>query len=210
MSSNPYRTLTPLALVVLELLTERAMHPYEMQQLIRERHTDQVVKVRAGSLYHTVERLQRAGLIEAVETGREGRRPERTVYQLTEAGRDQFHANLRELVRTPETEYPLFGVAVEMLGKLTRSEAVDLLSRRAVQLEARLAGGEQVLATLAKGGLPRIYTIDTEYLMAMCRAELSWVRQLVDEIGSGDLPWSVRVPPKHLTRPKHPEEERHG
>jgi DNA-binding PadR family transcriptional regulator len=197
MSSNPYRTLAPLALVILELLTERAMHPYEMQQLIRERHTDQVVKVRAGSLYHAVERLARTGLIQAVETGRAGRRPERTVYEITEAGRDGFYANLRELVRTPETEYPLFGVAAEMLGRLGRAEAKDLLRHRAVQLEARLASGEQVLAALAKNGLPRRYTIDTEYLTAMCRAELAWVRQLADEIGSGDLPWTDQDEEQH-------------
>jgi DNA-binding PadR family transcriptional regulator len=197
MPTNPHRALTPLSLVILELLTERAMHPYEIHQLIRERHTDQVVKVRAGSLYHTVERLARAGLIEAVETGREGRRPERTVYEITESGRDQFHAELRELVRSPQTEYPLFGVAVEMLGKLSPREAKELLRRRAVQLEARLAAGEQVLSALAKNGLPRIYTLDTEYLMAMCRAELAWVRQLVDEIGTGDLPWTDQVPRKH-------------
>jgi DNA-binding PadR family transcriptional regulator len=196
MSTNPYRTLTPLSLVVLELLTERAMHPYEMQQQIRERHTDQVVKVRAGSLYHTVERLQRGGLVEAAETGREGRRPERTVYRITEAGRDQFHANLRELVRTPETEYPLFGVAVEMLGKLSRDDAIELLGRRAVMLEARVAASEQVLSALTKRGLPRLYTVDTEYLVAMCRAELAWVRQLVDEIASGDLAWAVKCEEK--------------
>jgi DNA-binding PadR family transcriptional regulator len=198
MPSNPYRTLTPLSLVILKLLTERAMHPYEMQQLVRDRHTDQVVKVRAGSLYHTVQRLARAGLIEAVETGREGRRPERTVYRITDAGRDQFDTNLRELVRFPETEYPVFGVAVEMLGKLAPADAIDLLQRRALALEARLAGGEQTLAALAKRGLPRIYTLDTEYLVAMCRAELAWVRQLVDEIGTGDLPWADQAPRKHL------------
>jgi DNA-binding PadR family transcriptional regulator len=197
MPTNPHRALTPLSLVILELLTERAMHPYEMQQLIRERHTDQVVKVRAGSLYHTVERLRGAGLIEAVETGREGRRPERTVYEITETGRDEFHANLRELVRSPQTEYPLFGLAVEMLGKLGPREAKELLRRRAVQLEARLAAGEQVIGALAKDGLPRIFTLDTEYLMAMCRAELAWVRQLVDEIGTGDLPWTDQVPRTH-------------
>jgi DNA-binding PadR family transcriptional regulator len=194
--SNPYRTLTPLSLVILELLTERAMHPYEMQQLIRDRHTDQVVKVRAGSLYHTVERLCRAGLIEAVQTGRAGRRPERTVYEITEAGRDQFHANLRELVGTPEAEYPLFGLAIQMLGALPVEEAKELLRRRTVALEARLAGGEQTLAALAKGGPARIHTIEIEYLLAMCRAELAWVRHLMDEIDTGALPWAVRVPPK--------------
>src|SRR2546426_131165 len=63
MRTKPLRTLTPLALAVLELLQERAVHPYEMQQTIRERYIDYVIKVRAGSLYHTVERLHRLKLI---------------------------------------------------------------------------------------------------------------------------------------------------
>src|SRR5690349_8858323 len=99
MSIRPHRTLTPLGLVVLELLHQRAMHPYEIQQTIRDRFIDQVIKVRAGSLYHTVERLHRAGLIEPVETGRTGRRPERTVYAITDDGREEYRANLRELLR---------------------------------------------------------------------------------------------------------------
>ena len=93
MRYKPHRTLTPLALVVLGLLRERPMHPYEMQQTIRDEHTDQVIKLRAGSLYHTVERLQTLELITAVETARAGRRPERTVYAITEEGRDEFSAN---------------------------------------------------------------------------------------------------------------------
>ena len=61
--------------------------------------------VRAGSLYHTVERLHRLALIEPVETGREGRRPERTVYAITDAGRDEFTSNLRDLLRFPAARH---------------------------------------------------------------------------------------------------------
>src|SRR5690242_14900046 len=69
------------ALTVLCLLRERPMHPYEMQRLIRERHKDEFLDLKRGSLYHAMERLQAAGLVEPMETFREGRRPERTVYR---------------------------------------------------------------------------------------------------------------------------------
>ena len=63
------RPLTPLGLAVLRLLAEGQMHPYEMQQRVREYAIDQVVKVAHGSLYHAVARLAEQGLI-AVGAGR--------------------------------------------------------------------------------------------------------------------------------------------
>jgi DNA-binding PadR family transcriptional regulator len=187
--SRAHRTMTPLALAVLELLHERAMHPYEMHQLIRDRHIDHVIKVRAGSLYHTVERLHRLDLIEPVETGRAGRRPERTVYAITDQGRDEFAANLRDLIQRPENEYPLFGAAVEMLHTLDPAEAATLLERRTVGLEALLAAHDQITASLTKGGLERALLVEIEYAQAMRRAELSWIREVVEDIRSGALAW---------------------
>jgi DNA-binding PadR family transcriptional regulator len=190
MRTTPHLTLTPLALAVLDLLHERDMHPYEMQQLIRERCTDHVIKVRAGSLYHTVERLHRSGFIEQVETGRAGRRPERTVYAITDTGRDEFATNLHDLVRYPDDEYPVFGAAIVMLHALHPHRAAALLESRIVSIEAALAAGDQLLASLTKNGLARIHIIEIEYAQALRRAELFWVRDLVQDLRSGDLTWA--------------------
>ena len=81
---------TPVALCVLSLLNERAMHPYEMRSLMRERGHDRAFRIRESSVYDTVARLAERGFIESVEVNREGRRPERTVYAITEAGRDEL------------------------------------------------------------------------------------------------------------------------
>jgi DNA-binding PadR family transcriptional regulator len=183
--------MTPLALVVLGLLRERPMHPYEMQQLIRDHHTDQVIKLRAGSLYHTVERLQRTELISAIETGRAGRRPERTVYAITDRGRDEFAANLRQLLSRPEQEYPVFGAAIEQLDALDPSEAAKLLGRRCVALEGDIAAVDRIERLLIDNGLGRIHLLELEYAQAMRRAEVAWVRHLVDEIRSGSLIWKT-------------------
>jgi DNA-binding PadR family transcriptional regulator len=189
MRAKPHRTLTPLALAVLRLLHERPMHPYEMHQLVRDRGTDFVVKVRAGSLYHTVERLHRLGLIEQLETGREGRRPERTVYAITDAGRDEFLTNLRDLVRFPAEEFPMFAAALEMLASLEPATARRLLQQRTIALEAEVAGTQQVTGALTKSGLNRISLIENEYAQHMREAELSWVRSLIDDIDTGELTW---------------------
>jgi DNA-binding PadR family transcriptional regulator len=189
--------INPLAMVALQLLHERAMHPYEIHQVIRDRYIDHVVKVRAGSLYHTVEMLHRSELIEPVETGRSGRRPERTVYAITDLGREEFHGSLRDLVRTPAPEFPAFGAAVEMLHMLDRQEVVALLTTRAIALEGQVAAYEQISAGLVKRGLPRSRIIEVEYARARDRAELDWVRQLIDDIDSGALPWPAPPAEEH-------------
>lgn len=206
MPTKPHRTLTPLALAVLELLHEQSMHPYEIQQTIRDRFTDHVVKVRAGSLYHTMEVLQRRGLVEPVETGRAGRRPERTIYAITEAGRDEFRGNLRDLLRSPQHEYPVFGAAIEMLHMLDKDDAIELLTTRMIALEAQAASYEQISAGLFKRGIPRLMTIEVDYVQAMCVAELAWVRKLIENVRSAVLPWASR---EHEERHEGRDEKEH-
>jgi hypothetical protein len=56
MTAEPHRTPTPLAAALLRLLRERPTHPYRMHQPIRDRGSNHAIKVRAGSLCHTVPR----------------------------------------------------------------------------------------------------------------------------------------------------------
>jgi DNA-binding PadR family transcriptional regulator len=122
------------------------MHPYEMAQLMRERYVAIRVKVKAGSLYHTVERLLDNGFIEISETQREGRRPERTVYRMTAAGRDAFVERAQTMLGTPAEEYPEYLSGLAVVAELGREMALNQLKHRAVRLEAA-AASDQVLVT---------------------------------------------------------------
>ena len=179
---------TPLTLAVLNLLSERAMHPYEMKTLMRERGHDGVIKLKGGSVYDTVERLQRLGFIDTVETSREGRRPERTVYAINEAGRDELKAWLRDMIARPVNDYPQFAAALAFVVALEdREEVISELSRRAMALEAQIAADETILRSMAKSAIPRIFGIELEYAQAMRRAEMGWVRRFIEELKEGDL-----------------------
>jgi DNA-binding PadR family transcriptional regulator len=182
-----------LALAVLGLLQERPMHPYEMAATLRERHKDSSFKINSGSLYDTVEALERYGWIEAVETVRDGRRPERTVYAFTELGQREFLAWIEELVATPVPEYPKFIAAVSYLGALGPGRACEALARRAEHLERRIEETKAALAdTVGAGRVPRLFMIEVECALNSWQAELTWTRRTIAEIGDGTLPWPAR------------------
>src|SRR5919204_741276 len=136
---------TPLALAVMNLLMEHPMHPYEMKSKMKERGHDQVIKIKGGSIYDTVERLEQGGFIQAQETSRDGRRPEKTVYAITEAGRDEILAWLRELLAQPVNEYPQFAAALAFFAALDKDEVLRLLKLRATLLESQIAALEKGL-----------------------------------------------------------------
>ncbi|MFA1545062.1 PadR family transcriptional regulator [Actinomadura chokoriensis] len=205
------RPLTPLALTVLRMLCDSPMHPYEMQQRIRDHAYDHAVKITHGALYHSVERLAASGLIEPLETSREGRRPERTTYAVTAAGRDAAQIRLAELLRNPAAEFPLFGTGLAFLNLLSEDEVARLLRSRAVKLEATLAGHQAAHEALLKQGLDRYKLIDQEWLIARARGELEFVRGLVDDLDSGGLTWKdddvqIRCHP----RPRPPQHDDEG
>ena len=162
------RPLTPLGLAVLHLLQGEQMHPYEMQQRIRDYAIDKVVKVAHGSLYHTVSRLADRGLIEPVETSRDGRRPERTVYAITEDGRNEAHLRLREFLMFPAKEYPTLGMALSFISMLPPADAVVLLDRRGVALEAKLAAHRRRHRHPDRAGVARVELVEVEFLNAQC------------------------------------------
>src|SRR5216684_9068728 len=182
------RTLWSLA--VLSLLRERDMHPYEMQRLMHIRHTDDLLGLKRGSLYHAINQLQRDGLIESVETSREGRWPERTVYRLTPDGEEELLTWLRDLISTPVREPSQFTAALAHVVHLAPRDALQQLQMRAVNLAATTAALHAVEHGVGDlVGRPAV--LEVEYARALLEAELSWLRSIIEDLKSGELSWSV-------------------
>jgi DNA-binding PadR family transcriptional regulator len=181
------KVANPLALAVLAGLEERAMHPYEMATTMRARHKDESIKLNFGSLYTVVEALQRHGLIEAQETEREGKRPERTVYRITAAGSAELLDWLSELISVPTKEYLRFEAGLSLLPVLSPTQAVELLEIRCQTLEVDLAQRRTVGGMIAEQGVPRLFTVELEYMTALVETELEWTRTLIGEVKSGSF-----------------------
>jgi len=180
---------SPLALAVLVLLHEAPMHPYRMQRLIKDRGKDQVINVgQRASLYQTIDQLLRAGLITFWENAREQGFPERTVYRLTEQGHKAAVDWLREMVSTPDQDYPEFPAAVSLLPLLTPEDALDQMQRREVRLTEQIAQIDHEMQ--ASDDLPRLFLLESEYLRTVLGAELRWVESIIIDLRRGVLTWN--------------------
>src|SRR5487761_612505 len=140
-SSEPF---SPLALAILELLDERSMHPYEMASTMRDRHHDEFIRLNFGTLYYTVEVLERNGWILAAEREKEGRRPERTIYELTPAGREILTRSLGELLSQPIREYPPSLAGLMFTHHPAPAEGPRHLAERATALDEQVAKLQKV------------------------------------------------------------------
>jgi DNA-binding PadR family transcriptional regulator len=183
----PRSRRNPLALAVLACLYEHPMHPYECARTLRSRAKHESIRLNYGSLYKVVESLERRGFIRARETLREGNRPERTVYEITEEGALEFVDWLSDLVAAPAKEYLQFEAALSLLLGLPPDDAVALLGERCLALEHRIAALRAQLAGAEQTGVERLFRIEHEYELALLEAELEWVRRLIKDIESGAL-----------------------
>jgi DNA-binding PadR family transcriptional regulator len=178
-----------LALAVLSYLTQRPMHPYELSRTLRDNGDARSIKFNHGSLYMVVQQLEKAGHIAAQETNREGQRPERTVYALTEAGRHELRDWLRELIGEPQHEYPSFVAALSLIGALPPSQVIPLLRQRLDRLAQQQVEIRGLVDGALAQGVPELFLIEEEYRLATLTAESSFVTALIARITDPHNGW---------------------
>ncbi len=177
---------SPLALVLLVLLAEEPMHPYRMRELIKERHKDSVANVaQRNSVYQTVERLERVGLIRVRTVLRDEGRPERTVYELTPDGSRAMVTWLASMLSEPVNEFPEFPAALASVLILTPADVATCLTARIGALERDIAA-----TTAEMAGVPRVFLLEDEYRLTVARAEADWLRTVVTDLRDGTLIWT--------------------
>ncbi len=181
---------SPLALAVLSLLHAAPLHPYAMQRLLKLWGKDHVINVgQRANLYKTIRRLDEAGLIAVRQTERDQQYPERTVYELTDAGRRAAHSWVADMLARPRNEFPQFPAALSFIMLLTPDEALAVLEQRAAALRDQLAAVDADLRTYS-GTLPRVVLMDDEYQRTMIGAELAWVESVTADLRKGDWGWT--------------------
>jgi DNA-binding PadR family transcriptional regulator len=197
--------------MVLWQLFEQPMHVYKMQKQFEATGKDRVVNVRSrASMYQTLERLQRHGLVEVAETARVEGYPDRVVYAITDPGREVAREWLRQMLRTSGNDYPEFLAALSILFGLPPDEARAELEVRVQRLSGELAETRAELSAIPPG-LPRLFLLEEEYRIALLSAEVAFLSGLVDDLQAGRLTWSEewlrQVATRFLSYDEHEESQ---
>lgn len=175
-----------MALAVLATVVQRPMHRYEMASVMRARGKERDMDIKWGSLYTVVQNLQRNGFLETIGVSRQGARPERTMYQITDAGRDELVDWTRELIAEPQPEHTRFVAGLSVLVVLAPADVEALLRQRLERLYESIDALRAEVRQAAD--VPRLFLIEDEYRIAMIQAEAAWTRSLLDELSAGTFP----------------------
>jgi len=186
--------LSPVAVVVLGQLARGPKHAYEVYRTLKQHGEERRVRLTVGAVYHAVDRLERLEYVTAAGTHREGGRPERTTYAITDAGRRAYLCSVRSLVRCPRPSYPAFEIGLSQLAALPRETAIEALSERRDSIAADRDSLAALLDRVLGSGLPRRYLLDGLYEVDALDHQLRWIDTTVAELGSGELDWDGPVP----------------
>lgn len=185
-----------LEVIILSLLSERTAHAYDLLKTLRIRQGKWRLQTNVGAVYRAVERLAAQGLIVAAGSDREGNRPERTNYRITEAGKDALVERVGELLSVEQPPFDTFRLGLTFVDDLEKETATELLERRLHWLGSRRDEVQEVLTFLTGQQLPRRFFVVAELDLAQVDLEISWLETLVNDIKTNRLSWDEPVPPQ--------------
>jgi DNA-binding PadR family transcriptional regulator len=125
-------------LVILGLLHDKPLYGYEIKQIIEE-HMGDWTSIAFGSIYFALDKLSEEKFVEKVSTEQAGNRPSRSVYQITDSGKEEFLRLLRESWQNMEQQYYDLDICIFFLNRLSMTEVKGYLRARIARLEQILA-----------------------------------------------------------------------
>jgi DNA-binding PadR family transcriptional regulator len=186
----PRKVNNLLGLAVLSYLTERPMHAYELNRLLKDRDAARTFKLSYGALYGVVRQLAGAGLIQASGTGQRGRLPQHTVYELTDAGRGEMRAWLAELLSQPRHEYPALAAALSLVVVLPPEQVTGLLRTRLARIVAATAEIRAQRDAAVSNGVHPVFLAEDDYRIALLEAEAAFITDFTSKIEDPANGWS--------------------
>jgi DNA-binding PadR family transcriptional regulator len=77
-----------LQIFILGILCEGHRHPYDIKKMFKQESLAPEIRITDGTLYYHFEALTKRKFVEKMTTSREENRPERTLYGITQLGRE--------------------------------------------------------------------------------------------------------------------------
>lgn len=123
-------------LVLGSILRRGVSHGYGVYSDITSWHAETWTNVKAGSIYHALEKLNKQALIEMVHGDHASVKlgPSKTEYTITEQGKEEFRILLQGSLQSQDIQQ--FAVGIAFMNHLTREEVIVCLSQRYSSLNA--------------------------------------------------------------------------
>ncbi|MDF2646104.1 MAG: transcriptional regulator, PadR-like family [Paenibacillus sp.] len=175
-----------MKLVILGLLMEANRHTYEIRQTMKERGMNNYMKLQDGSLYYAMDQLHKDGLVEAHEVVRDTNRPEKTIYQITAAGKLKFQELLVEQLHEEIKHYHPLYVALPFSVHGDQAKIADILENKILAQKIIM----NKMKSLYEEHISIVPRVVLQMLIGTYKrafSELKWLEQLQKDAREGRL-----------------------
>lgn len=167
-------------LVVLGLLTQQPRYGYEIKMII-DNVMSHVIDISSGSLYYGIKKLQQRGLVEEDSIEKIGRRPERSVYRITEPGKQFFSAELPRVIFPRARPYFPMDLALYFFEFMDKKEQARRLKMRLEYLKHLAKLLKQIKASSSSAAPDNQLFIFTHRLRYISM-EQSFIKELLEHL----------------------------
>ncbi|MNC18440.1 Transcriptional regulator PadR-like family protein [compost metagenome] len=175
-----------MKLLILGLLQEKDMHPYEITLIMKERMYDQMMKLQMGSLYYAVDKLAQDDYIEAVETIRSNDRPDKTIYHITDKGKVLFEQLILQQIKKVDLVFHPLYMALALSRYIDQDKVEKVLEERIREIEHQVNYAYQVyeehISIVPRSALHLMYGRYEHSL-----TELKWLKRLYQDVSARKL-----------------------
>ncbi|AZB40872.1 PadR family transcriptional regulator [Bacillus sp. FJAT-42376] len=173
-------------LVILGLLLEGDKHPYEIQQIINERQMKHYIKLASGSLYYAFETLEKDGFVRVVDVISDTNRPEKTIYSITDSGKQEFEElYFQQLLKKEHMDRPIYA-ALSFTSYIDQEKLLGALSKKIDETDAYLAKMKRLYQIKKTDHTIAHLSIIMRVIMHL-KMELAWFRNLHQAAEEGRL-----------------------
>ena len=173
-------------LIVLGLLMGGEKHPYEMQHIMKIRKLDKFVSFYKGSLYYAVEQLKDEDLIEVSQVIKEEKRPDKTVYKITEAGKNEFQGLLIQQMSKEEQHYDPLYTALVFARYGDNQKIAEVVHQKIKYAEKKIDALEKAFAEITPQTSRAVQYI-YQGMIETTRTEKKWLQDLYADVLANQL-----------------------
>ncbi|AOZ93019.1 PadR family transcriptional regulator [Paenibacillus crassostreae] len=167
-------------LIVLALLRQRPMHGYEIQQIIQTSRMDLWANLLSGSIYYSLNKMERDSLVRTDSEERTGARL-RKIYAITEKGEELFQNLIREtLTLSPHSVKSDFTLGLSWIDAIPKEDALELLNRNLKQVEETLLLWHSGKELKMSYGLSALGEASFDNAIALLEQDLTYIKRIID------------------------------
>jgi DNA-binding PadR family transcriptional regulator len=169
-------------LFVLGSLAKRGpMHGHQIRRTAQTDRTELWTDIKPGSLYGALHRMADEGLIAPLKTEQQGNLPARTIYEITDTGREELDAHRDEALRTTRLPNDPVDLALNYIEDMSEDTVRAILTNRRQAYSARVIEWQHLLQRVEQY-LTKLERMGFRHQILRLEAEIAWHDELLAQL----------------------------